>query len=279
MRKACYAIAALLVASGLFHLAVYAVDGGPWEGPVSWRKPVTFGLSFGITQATIAWVTGYVRLSSRTRGWLLGVFAAACVVETTLVTLQRWRGVPSHLNDETTFDALVARVLAAGGGIILVTMIWLAVAAFRANPATPPSILLAVRVGLGTLLVALAIGGVMIAQGIAMIASGDRQGAYLHMGALKPAHAVTMHAITVLPVLAWLTTFTRWSEALRVRVVKLAAAGYLTTAVTVVGANALGWWPTPAAVALAAVGVVVLGGAGVLTVANLVRRPVPAGIL
>jgi hypothetical protein len=42
--RAWYSIAGLLVLSGLFHLLVYAVDGGPWEGPVSWRKPVTFGL-------------------------------------------------------------------------------------------------------------------------------------------------------------------------------------------------------------------------------------------
>ena len=34
--------------SGFFHLGVYALDGGPWEGPVSWRKPVVFSLSFGI---------------------------------------------------------------------------------------------------------------------------------------------------------------------------------------------------------------------------------------
>ena len=34
--------------SGFFHLGVYALDGGSWEGPVSWRKPVVFSLSFGI---------------------------------------------------------------------------------------------------------------------------------------------------------------------------------------------------------------------------------------
>lgn len=54
--RAAYAIGAALIVSGLFHLAVFAVDGGPWEGPVSWRKAVTFGLSFGLTLITIAWV-------------------------------------------------------------------------------------------------------------------------------------------------------------------------------------------------------------------------------
>jgi hypothetical protein len=35
---------------------VLVVTGGSWEGPVSWRKPMSFGLSFGVTLATIGWV-------------------------------------------------------------------------------------------------------------------------------------------------------------------------------------------------------------------------------
>jgi hypothetical protein len=42
-----YGVGVFLVASGLFHLTVFLVDGGPWAGPISWRKPATFGLSFG----------------------------------------------------------------------------------------------------------------------------------------------------------------------------------------------------------------------------------------
>ena len=32
-----YGCAVLLVASGLFHGGVYLVEGGPWQGPLSWR--------------------------------------------------------------------------------------------------------------------------------------------------------------------------------------------------------------------------------------------------
>jgi hypothetical protein len=42
-----YWCAALLVLSGLFHVGAFLADGGPWEGPLSWRKPITFGLSSG----------------------------------------------------------------------------------------------------------------------------------------------------------------------------------------------------------------------------------------
>ncbi len=62
---ACYAVSAVLALSGLVHLGVLIVSGGDWTGPLSWRKPATFGLSFGLTLATITWVSGFVPLSPR----------------------------------------------------------------------------------------------------------------------------------------------------------------------------------------------------------------------
>src|SRR6478736_7814685 len=99
-----YAVAGVLVVSGLFHLGVFALDDRPWEGPVSWRKPATFGLSFGLTLATITWVTSYLRISPRLRTILLAVFAADCVLEVRGITVQAWRGVPSHFNMSTTIN-------------------------------------------------------------------------------------------------------------------------------------------------------------------------------
>ncbi|MGC9666589.1 hypothetical protein ACNTMW_08525 [Planosporangium sp. 12N6] len=234
VERVCYAIAGALILSGFAHLAVYAVDGGPWEGPVSWRKAVTFGLSFGITLVSVCWVARFVPLGSRTRTWLLGALAVASVAEVALVTLQCWRGVPSHFNDETPFDAAVMRTLAVGGLVLFVTLGWLTVAAARPAPGTPASMRLAVRVGLGTLMASLMVGGVMIAGGVTSVAAGDRQGAYLHGGWLKPAHAVLLHAVTVLPVLAWLASYTTWSEARRVRLVTAGAVSYLTAATAVI---------------------------------------------
>jgi hypothetical protein len=277
IERASYTIAGLLILSGLFHLLVYAVDGGPWEGPVSWRKPVTFGLSFGITLASIAWVSTFVALSARTRRWVLGLFAAASVAEVALITMQRWRGVPSHFNEETTFNTLVTRVLAVGGGAIIVAIGWLTVAAFRANPQAPPSMRLAVRTSLVTLIGALAVGGVMIAGGVVSVANGDQQGAYLHGGWLKPAHAVLMHAVTVLPLLAWIASYTGWPEHQRVRAVTLAAVGYLIVAAAVTGMTVLGA-VSPIGAGLALAGGFALAVAGLWTVAGAVRGPVHAGI-
>ena len=47
--RAAYVVGALLLASGLIHLAFLTIGEGSWQGPLSLRKPTTFGLSFGLT--------------------------------------------------------------------------------------------------------------------------------------------------------------------------------------------------------------------------------------
>ena len=44
-----YVIGVLLIGSAVFHTGVLIVTGGSLEGPVSWRKPILFGESFGLT--------------------------------------------------------------------------------------------------------------------------------------------------------------------------------------------------------------------------------------
>jgi hypothetical protein len=222
-----YIVGALLLASGLIHLAILLLSGGSWDGPLSMRKAVTFGLSFGLTVMTIVWVASWVRLRDRLRTVLLGAFALASVVETLLVTLQVWRGVPSHFNIETAFDASIARSLAFGGASLVLIIIVLTLASFRANPAVPISMRVAVRAGFAILLVALAVGGLMIARGMQLVSAGDPQAAYATGGVYKPIHGVTMHAVLVLPMLAWLLTFTDWSERRRLTIVLLAVAAYI----------------------------------------------------
>ncbi len=173
VERLCHATGLLLVLSGLAHLVVFAVAGGPWDGPVSWRKPVTFGLSFGVTLIAVTWVTSYLRVGTRTRAALLTVFAADCVVEVGGITLQAWRGVPSHLDMETPFDTAIAR-------------------------------------------------------GVVLTRTGHQEAAYHSTAPLKPLHGVSLHAVLVLPALAWLLSRTPWSETLRRRILYAAIGCYVT---------------------------------------------------
>jgi hypothetical protein len=236
IEKVCYLIGAVLLASGVFHFGVLLVRGGGWNGPLSWRKPTTFGISFGLTLITVAWVASYLTLSARTRTWLLGVFAADCVLEVAGITIQAWRRVPSHFNTETPASTAIAMSLALGGAVLIVVLGALAITAFRGRVDAAPDMRRALRAGFAFLVIGLATGAAMIAKGEVLIRTGHRQEAYDTAGSLKWVHGVTLHAILVLPALAALLTARERPPAQRMRAVTIATWVYAaaTAAVLVV---------------------------------------------
>ena len=237
-----YCVGALLLASGLVHFAILIATGGTWQGSRSLRKPATFGLSFGLTLITIVWVASFIRLGRAVRIVLLGVFTLACVLETALISLQAWRGVPSHFNVETPFDAGVAGFLAGGGITLVLVILALTIAAFRANPRVPVSLTLAVRIGLLTLCGSLTVGALMIAKGMTLARGGNPGAAYATGGALKPTHGALMHGVLLLPLFAWLLTFTGWSERRRLVAVSIASCAYVGIAAAVAVGNVAGMY-------------------------------------
>ncbi|GAA3210722.1 hypothetical protein [Actinocorallia longicatena] len=231
--RICAAVGVVLMAAGIFHLGVFLVDGGPWEGPVSWRKPATFGLSFGLTLLTVVWLASLLPLGSTARAWLLGLFAADSVVEVGGITLQAWRGVPSHVNMEGGANTTVSMVLAAGGGLLIVLLGWMAVAAFRGSPAAAPSMRLALRYGFASLMIGLLSGAAMIARGVPEARGGEQQRAYHDVGFLKAVHGVSLHGVLVLPALAWVLSRLDLPEERRTAWVRAGVAVY---AVAIAGA-------------------------------------------
>ena len=276
VERAAYVVGTLLLVSGLIHLATLTIGAGTWTGPLSLRKPTTFGLSFGLTLVTIAWVSTFLPLGDRARTLLLGIFTVACAIETELVSLQAWRGVPSHYNMETTFDGLVARSLAAGGITLVVLIAVLTLASFRANTGIPASIRIAIRTGFVALFSAMVVGALMIAKGMILVFRGDPQAAYATGGTLKPTHAVTMHAILVLPLLAWLLSLTAWNEKRKLSIVLLATAGYVIFAGVVAAANFAGLELSGipiAAFAIGMAGLLAFVTASVIALVGVMRSP------
>lgn len=240
VERTAYAIGALLMVSGLAHLSILLISGGSWEGPLSLRKPATFGLSFGLTLINVTLVASFVSLEERTRTRLLGMFAAACVLETFLVSLQAWRGVASHFNLATPFDAAVAQTLAVGGVILVAVIVVLTVAALRDRTSLPPGVRLAIRAGLVALVGAQGVGGVMIATGVRLVIAGDPERAYAIGGWLKPVHAALMHGILVLPLLAWLVARTGWDGPSQERAVWIGVGLYALVVTGAAVASVLG---------------------------------------
>jgi len=125
-QKFLYFIGFLLLVSAVFHTGVFIVTGGSLEGDISWRKPILFGESFGLTCLSVAWIMTFLPKWC-VWGWLLaGALGLANFGEVFLVAMQQWRGVPSHFNSSTPFDAAVFFLMAilimfAGIVILMVT--------------------------------------------------------------------------------------------------------------------------------------------------------------
>src|SRR6266511_5952026 len=272
-----YLAGGALVLVGLAHLAAWLAVGGARQGPVSFRKPTTFGISFGLTTITLAWVSGHLRLTDCTRWVLLGPLAAADTTEVAWVSTQRWRGVASHFNFATSLDT---RLFLLGAAAITVTVILaLTVLAFTAIHATP-SMALAVRAGLLVLLLARGLGGWMIGHGVGPASDGVTQGltTFGAAGVMKVPHAVAMHAIQVLPGLAWLLAFARLAERRRLGLVAAATLGYGALVAVSLLQTAAGLAPLDLGVATAALsllGLLLLGAAFGAALLAL-RQPAPA---
>lgn len=271
--RACYRVAVVLVLVGFVHLGVLLATGGQWTGPLSWRKPMTFGLSFGLTLATLTWVLSFLPMRPRVRSRTLAAFGTACVVEVAGITTQAWRRVPSHFipPDRVSGLDVLAAVTAASGAVVIVAVVVFATArALRRNYQLDRGMRLALRVGFLSLLVAMAIGVLMLAGGQVLARTqGEVGGAFAFTAVLKPGHAATMHGVLVLPVIAWASRFTDRSERVRLNLVRLACAGYGAFATSVVSATLVGVDPLGAAPVIArvlpVVGALTLAAAGTMT--------------
>ena len=279
--RTAYAVGSALMIIGLAHGLAWLVAGGAWDGPVSYRKPFSFGMSFGLTTITLAWFADRLGLSRRAGWWLLLPLMLANTSEVVWVSLQRARGVPSHFNMGTTFDNMLYTVM--GGVAIMVTVsviVVLTVIAFR-RQTDDPALTLALRAGLLILLVAMVGGGAMIGVGNSRAAAGQttdmvRWGA---AGSMKVTHAIGMHGIQVMAGLALWLSAVPVVPAARVRIMQFAIAGYvgLLTAGTIQwlggrGLSQFGWLDGP----LWALSVATLAGVAAIAVRATRRPPLAA---
>ncbi len=223
------AVGLLLLTSGLAHIGVWAVLGGPWEGPIAWRKPILFGLSGAVTSFSLAWVLGALRpwRLDRPLAW---AYSLAIGLEVGLISLQTWRGVPSHFNEATPLDAWIFHAM---GWLITAVTAYVAWLTLRAmGPlAIRPAQRWAMRGGLALLLTGALIGFVIVAVAEAQLAAGGSSEIYGPAGVLKFPHGVPLHAIQWLAVGGWLMQHGRIGERWQIRLMSLAVAGHVALTV------------------------------------------------
>jgi len=240
----------IMLAALIASLGAMAVDHTTILGAPRWLKPLKFAASSAIYAFTLAWILGY--LAGRRRlaaavGWVTSV---VLIVEVAGIDLQAARGVTSHFNVSTPFDAAVF----ASMGLAILTVwgaaIALTVALFRQR-FSDEALGWALRLGMLLTVVGQATGGLMTSPTQAQLAAARTthermtvSGAHTvgapdggpgvpitgwsrEHGDLRVPHFVGMHAVQALPALAWLMMPIA-SMAARRRAVLAAAAAYTT---------------------------------------------------
>jgi hypothetical protein len=265
------------------------VDDRVVLGAPVWLKPLKFALSFALYTAALAWMLSLVDARRRTGavlGWVIAIGSAA---ELAIITGQAARGVRSHFNESTPVDGLLFSIMGLTVAVIWVATAALALVVLR-RPRLDRPIASAIRLGLLVALLGMLVGVVMSVNGGHAVGVADG-GAGLPLsgwsttgGDLRVGHFVGMHALQVLPLLAALLTAVAargpargLPELARLRLVRLAAAGYLGLLLLLVWQALRGQPVTaPDAATLAALGALlaaVAAGTAVILRRSAAERP------
>jgi hypothetical protein len=230
--RLCWTTDAPLTATGLLMFVALAASlAGLWLDPrvitgmPAWLKPAKFAISIAIYALTLVWVFTYLPGWTRTRRVVGWTTAITLVLELVIIDAQAWRGTTSHFNVGTPFDAAVFGIMGTAILIAWLASIALTVALFRHRFADE-GFAWALRIGMLITVLGQATGGIMTtptqaqlaaARTTAMTVSGAHTvgapdgGAGLPItgwsrehGDLRVGHFVGIHAVQLLPALAWL---------------------------------------------------------------------------
>jgi hypothetical protein len=191
----------LLLASYL-----YPLDVG---GANAWFKPIKFTVSTGILSWSLAWYSGYLAAPTELN-WVSWILVVSLGVEILYIVLQAGRGQMSHFNLSTPFYAAMFTLMAIGATVATLAVGYMAMLFFSDKVAPlPPHYLWAIRLGL-LLFVVFAFQGFAMGSRLSHSLGGpDGSAGWFFLGwsrtlgDLRVAHFVGMHALQVLPLLAW----------------------------------------------------------------------------
>jgi hypothetical protein len=288
------ALGAVLTTLGLF------LDPRQLVGEPVWLKPTKFYLSLTAYNVTVLYFFSF--LSERRRLVRISghVLAAAGVIEMVAITLQAARGVRSHFNVATPFDAAIFSLMGATITVLWVTMIVLAIALLRSRQADRP-LAAALRIGFIAAVIGTGLGYFMttpkptqleaMRAGQQVVESGSHTfgasdggpglplvGWSTEAGDMRPAHFLGLHAMQLLPILAAVLARRRHlSETRRLAAIRATGVAYvgvtLVLAVQALRGVPIVHWD---AVGFAALTLVVLASLATAAATLLRRQPAVA---
>ncbi len=228
----------------LIHGVGLAADDFNIKGPTSFRKAMTFAESGWL----LCWATAWLLPLITARRWERDLIAFGAwffaVGDTLVMSLQVWRGVPSHYNWTTWFDSAIITLGGVFSTVFMITIIVQLWATFRPSP-TAPSLRLSIQVGTAITLFGTITGWLMTSnmsglwQGRPGTFPRDRGLPGLHGsvpdgaigGNMVMLHAWGVHGLQLAPLAAFLLTYSLLPERARLRL----TAWVCASAVAVIG--------------------------------------------
>ncbi len=200
----------LLIAAFLFAFVAAFFDSRTVTGVNTWIKPMKFCLSVTAYLWTLAWFLDYVRDSRRSFKTISLSVTVVMFIEMVCIYSQAARGVQSHFNFSTPYDATVFSMMGMMIYLNLLFDVWALGLFVVKKPDIPSSYLWGIRLGFLLFLIFAFQGQMMIAREAHSVGVPDG-GPGLPMvnwsatgGDLRIAHALGMHAFQIIPLIGWL---------------------------------------------------------------------------
>lgn len=238
------AVGAVFTTLGLF------LDSRHLMGEPLWLKPTKFFVSLAAYDATLLYFFSFLSERRRLVRVSSAILAVAGVIEMVAIALQAARGVRSHFNVGSPFDAAIFTVMGITITVLWVTMMVLAVVLLRSTLADRP-LAAALRIGFIASVIGAGLGYFMtnprptqlesLRTGQGVLEAGSHTfgaqdggpglplvGWSTVAGDMRPAHFLGLHGMQVLPLLAVLLARRRHlSEARRLALVRASGIAYV----------------------------------------------------
>jgi hypothetical protein len=183
-----------------------------------WAKPLKFQLSMACQVLTVWWALRYMQRQTapiRAQAVLVGVLIFTVLFEVSYITLQGWRGLPSHFYRASGWERIAGALMAAGAYLLVGTSAWVGGASLwkwlSLAPLQRDPMLLAIALGFILMFVLAGWTGSSLGQyrgpfvqavppnGLTVPLTLWR----LDVGDLRISHFMGNHVMQALPFLAW----------------------------------------------------------------------------
>jgi len=194
--------------SAIFFLVLSQITNTQLKGVNAWNKPFKFAVSIMLYSWTMAWYCYYLP------SFTISLFNWAVIIllgyEIIYIAIQAGRGQLSHYNNSSPFYLVLFRLMGLAATLVTLYTAYIGVLFFRNDlPGLPLTYLWSIRLGILIFVVFSFEGALMGGRMAHTVGAEDgSNGVPLlnwnkKFGDLRVAHFIGMHALQVLPILAY----------------------------------------------------------------------------